>query len=541
MTAQLDIELLTDDLVEAQAAFKTHGLERTRAALRGGAALARLKALLPHGSFTTHVETHGYTARTAQRWMRLHELALRLELTAEDIQERGGIGKVLKELREPAAADDTAPPGRILLSPDDYPERDWLPSSLPMEWDYETIPGEWPVIEPEFDIVEPGKIAIQVDVADDEDGRLLLLITNADGTDARANYPAFAEGDVALFRHIDDYDNFFIGRIQSPEMDWRYISFSLDPFWRMGGEIRVGRKMQVLFFPPESLTIPEAEDEGQDGGDSGEGRNESGATSSAIAADSPEESETGEEPEPAAPVVIIEGRRRLGERGPWRDLGAFVLQADDMYEGATPAPRHLGILIPPPDHHERRPWRIYVRFHPDDPSVEEIEISEGKVAVLVHEPGLPPDGDYLYGVVSELDTSTLTGCSLLGLSTWGAHGVIEAGREARLLIADRANRPFQPQFDPAAPPFPPPKPEIVTVRRCVDCGSTARRGGDRCRPCEGQANPIYEQSRQEVQRLREGHQGLLRQINHLAGQVRDLRKRLAEAEAKSATMAGFDE
>ena len=528
--AQTDIELLTSELVEARAAFQSHGLERTRAALRGGAALAQLKDRLPHGSFTTHIETHGYTPRTAQRWMQLHESGL----SAEEIQELGGIGKAIKSLSQAASeavADDTSAPGRLLLSLDDYPERD-SPWSLPLEWDYEIIPGEWPVIEPELDIVEPGKIAIQMDVADDEDGRLLLLITNADGTDARANYPAFAEGDVALFRHIDDYDNFFIGRIQSPEMDWRYISFSLDPFWRMGGEIRVGHKMQVLFFPPESLPFPEAEGEEQESADtlySGEGRNELGATPSAIAADSPEESETGEEPEPAAPVVIIEERRRLGERGPWRDLGAFVLQADDMYEGATPAPGHLGILIPPPDHHERRPRRIYVRFHPDAPSVEEIEISEGKVAVLVHGPGLPPDGDYLYGVVSELDMSTLTGCSLLGLSNWGAHGVIEAGREARLLIADRANRPFQPQLDPAHPPFPPPKPEIATVRHCVDCGSTARRGGDRCRPCEGRHDPAYEQARQQVLRLQSSQKGLMRQINHLAKDNRALRQRLAEA------------
>ena len=260
-----------------------------------------------------------------------------------------------------------------------------------------------------------------------------------------------------------------------------------------------------------------------------------------IADDDEPEPETGEEPEPTAPSVIIEESRRLGERGPWRDLGGFLLQADDMYEGVPPAPGHLGVLIPPPDQHERRPRRIYVRFHPDDPSVEEIEISEGKVVVLAHEPGLPPDGDYLYGVVSELDTSTLTGCSLLGLSNWGAHGVIEANREARLLIADRANRPFQTAYKPAAPPFPPPKPEAPAVRRCVDCGSQARKGGDRCRPCEGRASPLYEQARLEAQRLRKGQKGLLRQLNYLVKEVRELRQRLAEAEAKNDTVAGLDE
>ena len=681
MTPRPDIELLTDELVEAQAAFKTHGIERTRAALRGGAALARLKTLLPHGGFTVHVETHGYTARTAQRWMHLNELALRLELTAEDIQERGGIGKALKTLGQ-AAQDALSPEGEdadsgesgndaepepaapvVALQGNNLRTFDWdaivdednilhvadftvtgservlrgtikIHTPLPLDTDaaqtvvcIDFFPNEgvqaladllpagramayieavhstaafqavicgeaeetwgsgvrryfspwamdgdlcvgdevqfWvaPLLADEQgDGPEPAAPAVVLEGNDTIDREWLesLGLYYSDGEDlgcydisdelgerltpgnmsidffqewlrfisvcstkeeADALAEACGTGNVIEMVAGDDGDSQCIEVVNHDAEIWNRLVESTDTYrvyilfntWRVNGKFRVGEQCLLYHHRPE----PDGE---------------------------AAEPETGEEHAPAAPSVIIEERRRLGMRGPWRDLGGFTLQGGKVHDGVMPEPGHPRVLISPPNQYAKRPQRIHVEFHPDDltDGGQDGGLGKGAIVVLAHEPVLIPDGNYLYGVSYGLTASEYTGLQILNLGDWGAHGVIEAGREARLLIADRANRPFQPKFDPAHPPFPPPKPEIATVRRCLDCGSSARRGGDRCRPCEGQANPIYEQSRLEVQQLREGQKGLLRQINHLAGQVKDLRKRLAEAESKPDIMSRLE-
>ena len=82
-----DIEGLTDRLADAIALYRKHGLERIKAALEGGAALAELKDALRHGDFGPHVERLGLGERTARRWMQLAESGW----TAEEIQGLGGI------------------------------------------------------------------------------------------------------------------------------------------------------------------------------------------------------------------------------------------------------------------------------------------------------------------------------------------------------------------------------------------------------------------------------------------------------------------
>ena len=82
-----DIEGLTDRLADAIALYRKHGLERIRAALEGGAALAELKDALRHGDFGPHVERLGLGERTVRRWMQLAESGW----SAEEIQGLGGI------------------------------------------------------------------------------------------------------------------------------------------------------------------------------------------------------------------------------------------------------------------------------------------------------------------------------------------------------------------------------------------------------------------------------------------------------------------
>ncbi len=88
------IEDLTDRLADAILSYRQHGLERTRAALAGGEALVELRRVLRHGDFGPHVERMRMNERTARRWMQLAQLGI----TAEEVQERGGIRAAIKAL-----------------------------------------------------------------------------------------------------------------------------------------------------------------------------------------------------------------------------------------------------------------------------------------------------------------------------------------------------------------------------------------------------------------------------------------------------------
>ena len=92
------IEDLTDRLVDALKAFERHGLARTTAALEAGSALTEIRGILRHGEFGHYCQTHGLEERTAQRWMRLAASGL----SAEEIQERGGIRKALQSISSPS-------------------------------------------------------------------------------------------------------------------------------------------------------------------------------------------------------------------------------------------------------------------------------------------------------------------------------------------------------------------------------------------------------------------------------------------------------
>ena len=94
------IEDLTDQLVDAMARWKSHGLERTRAALAAGAVLVEVQAVLGHGHFGEYLETHGLKYRTVRNWMDLHQVGL----SAEEVQELGGIKKALASLSRPPDA-----------------------------------------------------------------------------------------------------------------------------------------------------------------------------------------------------------------------------------------------------------------------------------------------------------------------------------------------------------------------------------------------------------------------------------------------------
>lgn len=91
-----DLESWTGRLVEALAAWKSHGLERTRAALAAGAALVEVQRIIGHGRFGDYLATHGVKYRTGRRWMDLYQAGL----SAEEVQEKGGIRKAMASLHQ---------------------------------------------------------------------------------------------------------------------------------------------------------------------------------------------------------------------------------------------------------------------------------------------------------------------------------------------------------------------------------------------------------------------------------------------------------
>ena len=116
-----DIESWTGLLVEALARWKSHGLERTRAALAAGAALVEVQRIIGHGHFSGYLATHGVAYRTARNWMDLHQVGL----SAEEVQERGGIKKTLASLRHVSSmsAQGLTPlPGMGVDSPSPLPD-----------------------------------------------------------------------------------------------------------------------------------------------------------------------------------------------------------------------------------------------------------------------------------------------------------------------------------------------------------------------------------------------------------------------------------
>ena len=244
MTTQPDIELLTDELVEAAAAFKTHGLERTRAALRGGAALARLKEMLPHGSFTTHIETHGYTARTSQRWMRLHEAGL----SAEEIQELGGIGKAIKSLSQAAEVGDS--PGPVVLEGDDQIDREWL-ESLGV---YYGIDGEelgcYAISNELSERIVPGDVAI-----DFFQGRLRLITLSFTKEESDALMEACRAGNVIEIMAGDDGNDHCVAVAAADANSWNrpvgtmdtYRTYMLFDTWRVNGQFRKGEQCLLYY------------------------------------------------------------------------------------------------------------------------------------------------------------------------------------------------------------------------------------------------------------------------------------------------------
>ena len=118
----LEIEELTDRVADAILLYRQHGLQRTKAALDGGAALVELRATLRHGDFGPHCLRLGLGDRTAQRWMQLAQSGL----SAEEIQARGGIKKTLNSLSVSTTGEECpeyikdAPPDGPELTPDGH-------------------------------------------------------------------------------------------------------------------------------------------------------------------------------------------------------------------------------------------------------------------------------------------------------------------------------------------------------------------------------------------------------------------------------------
>ena len=91
----LDLEELLEATSDVVARFRRGQLEAVSAALDGGLLLAEAKSRLQHGDWLPWLERVGLNGRTAQRWMQLASL----DLTAEEIVERGGIRAVLAQPR----------------------------------------------------------------------------------------------------------------------------------------------------------------------------------------------------------------------------------------------------------------------------------------------------------------------------------------------------------------------------------------------------------------------------------------------------------
>lgn len=86
-------------IIEAVRDHRAHGLRKVRAAIEGGNALAALRRKLRHGDFGPAVQRLGLGERTARRWMQVAASGL----SAEEVQERGGIRRALAGLQPPAA------------------------------------------------------------------------------------------------------------------------------------------------------------------------------------------------------------------------------------------------------------------------------------------------------------------------------------------------------------------------------------------------------------------------------------------------------
>ena len=384
MSTRPDIETITGELVEAREAFQSHGLERTRAALRGGAALVDLKAVLPHGDFTAHIIAHGYKPKTAQNWMRLHASAL----SAEEIQERGGIRKTLDSLRSLEAP---VPSGRYITSS---------------------------VI---FSDSGGG--------AETDDPPHIICAGHDDVTDAE------------LWRHR--------------------------PIMPLLGEFRIVRRLEVSL--PGTMSIQ-----------------------------GPPHSTTGHERGDLEIMVTCESYDRVKQLAGLLPAGTLLeIDVDPDYViVGTVKSLHFHLTN-------------YFRVLLQDWLIDGVFV-EGDRALLYALGGDAEPG--ANRADSHCPDDTVAGDE----------------PEAR---EESARRAYPSPATPAPPPAPapaPPRPQVLSVRRCVDCPDTARSGADRCRPCEARASSAYDQAMREVQQLKAGQQGLLRQINHLAGQVRDLRRRLGE-------------